>query len=116
MSVKDVTKRFRIRPLAANPDTVGEGAELLDGNLNREDRRRSRLRGTSTRRGTDNAETVLVIAPKILGRGSQAPIHSSTNDRRPTAAELDHQSIDTMDDGGCEEHRDADTTYRFCHL
>ena len=54
-----------------------------------------------------------MIAPEILGRGSQTPIDSSTNHSRTTAPQLDHQTIQTTRDGGCKEHRDADTTYRF---
>ena len=59
---------------------VTKDGELLDGILDREERRRSWLRRTATRRRTDITQTVLVIAPEILGRSTQAPIDSSTDD------------------------------------
>ena len=80
MRVKHITKSVRVGPLAANPDAVPKHPELLDGNLDREDRGGISLRATAGRRDADITQTALVFAPKVLGRGSQAPIHSSTDD------------------------------------
>ena len=80
MSVEDIAESVGVRPLTRNPNALTEDRELGDGILDRQERRRSWLRRTATRRSTSITQTVLMIAPEILGRSTQAPINSSTDD------------------------------------
>ena len=80
MSVEDITESVGVRPLTRNPNALTEDRELGDSILDRKERRRSWLRRTATRSRTSITQTVLMIAPEILGRSTQAPIDSSTDD------------------------------------
>ena len=51
------------------------------------------------------AQTFLVVAPEVLGSGSETSIDSSTNGHRATTPQLEDKSIHTPNHRGRKEHR-----------
>ena len=99
MSVKDITKSVRrqgrsppIRTLSPKTVSFSTAASIV-----RTDEGADSDATAGRRSRTDITQTVLVIAPEVLGRGSQTPIDSSTMDdgHRTTTAQLEDQSIHT---------------------